>query len=110
MAELPRHLGLGALITKIAKSTQLTPKDVHNVVTELIKAARSYAEAKYRIKMPPDILRHMSRCPKPPPVRLRHRNRKPIMVINNKIKVINNQIKPKAFCERLPQRLQIDID
>ena len=105
MPHLPRHEGLGAFITKIAKSTQLTTMDVHSVVTDLIKTARSYADAKYRIKMPPDILSAM-RAPKPPkpsPIRLRHRNRPPIIVINNKIR-------PRAFSQRLPKRGQIDMD
>ena len=110
MAELPRHLGLGALIFKVAKFTQLTPKEVHYVVKEVLKAAMSFVDAKYRIKMPPDILRHMSRGPKPLPVTLRPRNRTPIRAINNKINVMNNKIKPKAFRERLPWRLRADID
>ena len=82
----PRHMGLGALLKTVAESTQLSTVDVQAVLDKLLAITLERYGKKFRIHLPPALLRAMRFRAPSGPRRLPHRPpRRTCTVIDNKI-------------------------
>ena len=53
----PRHMGLGALLKTVAASTQLSSSEVKAVLDEVLSIIRERYANKFRVHLPPALLR-----------------------------------------------------